>query len=167
MAELDIYKFLATLNKGDTEAYTNLSDDEKKAAAPLIAMRWLSGSRDPAQIIQLNEFVNPYVFSASKEVAFRLIAAACRGSDYRWIKGPGNSKFKNAINLIARYYECSYTEAKGHLEFLDLDSIKVMAEELGTEEADLKKILKEFEDDSGPSAAKTGGRKKASKPAAR
>jgi hypothetical protein len=144
----DLFAFLSALNKRDLHAFDKLSDEGKKAAHPLVIMRWLSGTSDPAQIIRINEVVNKYVFSLANEKAllFKLLAAACTGRTSRnnWIKGPSGTPTKLSLEAIKAKFECSTKEAEQHLQFLDEADIMTYAEEAGWDKEQLKKLMLEF-----------------------
>lgn len=161
---LDLFGFLGQLNKRDQQAYAKLSPDAKKAAHPLVIMRWLSGTSDPAQIIRLNMVANRYVFSlgTEKELLFKLLAAACTGRVNRttWLKGPGSSSTRLAIEAIKAKYECSTREAEEHLPLLSAQDVVLYAEDAGWDKELLKKLATELgKDDIEPRGAAKSSRK--------
>lgn len=127
--------------------YDRLSDDGKKAAAPFVIMRWLSGTSDPAQIVRLNTFVNPYAFALGQEKAllFKLLAAATthKPKRYYWLKGPGVTSNKLSLEVVKQYYGWSTREAQ--LQSFEAPDLVTMAEELGWDADQLKKLKKELE----------------------
>lgn len=153
---LDLFGFLGQLNRRDPLAYDRLSDEAKKAAHPLVIMRWLTGTSDQAQIVRLNEFANKYVFAlgTDKALLFKLLAAACTGKTSRtnWIKGPGSKSARLAIQAVAAKYECSIREAEEYLQFLSAEDVVLCAEEVGWDKDSLKKLTSELgkDDDIGP-----------------
>jgi hypothetical protein len=162
----DLFAFLGALKRRDLQAYAKLSPNAKKAAHPLVIMRWLSGTSDPAQIIRLNEIANMYVFSlgTEKELLFKLLAAACTGRVNRttWLKGPGSGSTRLAIEAIKAKYECSTREAEEHLVLLSPADVVLCAEDAGWDKEQLKKLTTELgKDDIGTgSAKKVGGKPK-------
>jgi hypothetical protein len=161
---LDLFGFLGQLNKRDLQAYAKLSPDAKKAAHPLVIMRWLSGTSDPAQIIRLNEIANAYVFNLGqeKELLFKLLAAACTGRVNRttWLKGPGSSSTRLALEAIKAKYQCSTREAEEHLPLLAAEDVVLCAEDAGWDKEQLKKLATELgKDDIGTGSTKKVGRK--------
>lgn len=147
---IDLFPSLATLGKKrDLEWYTKLSNEDKKSAAPFVIARWLTGTSDAAQIVRINTFVNPYLFSMGedKDLLFRLLASASTGSTgrYQWIKGPTSAGSSSLIvKVIADYYDITSREAKSYIPQISHDIITEMAEELGWEKEDLAKLKKEF-----------------------
>ena len=158
----DLFALLAQLNKRDMTAFTKLTEEGQKAASPLVIMRWLSGTSDPAQIIRLNEFVNRYVFSLGQEkpLLFKLMAAACTGRNRAtWLKGPTNTSTRLAIEAIMTQYDCSAREAKGYIELLAPSDIAQFAEEAGWDKDQLKKLDTELGREDGPRSTPKSGRK--------
>ncbi len=148
----DLFAFLGLLNKRNLDAYNELSLDAKKAAHPLVVMRWLSGTSDEAQIIRLNTFANKYVFSLGneKQLLFKLLAASCTGKTNRstWLKGPSSPSTRLALDAIKIKYECSTREAVQYLKLLDAVEVIQFAEEAGWEKEALKKLTIELAKDN-------------------
>ena len=145
---LDLFGFLAKLNRRDHRAYDNLSEEAQAVAHPFVIMRWLSGTSDQAQIVRLNEFANRYVFAlgAEKALLFKLLAAACTGKTHRvsWIKGPGTGSTKLAIEAIMAKYDCSTREAEEYVQLLDDADVVQCAEDAGWDKDQLKKLQAEL-----------------------
>jgi hypothetical protein len=145
---LDLFGFLGQLNRRDPLAYDKLTEEAQKVAHPLVIMRWLSGTRDPAQVIALNERANRYVFSlgTEKPLLFKLLAASCTGRTGRasWLKGPGSNNAKLTIQAIMAKYECSEREAREYVELLDDADIVTCAEDAGWDKDQVKKLQVEL-----------------------
>jgi len=152
----DLFAGLDSLTAGDLNWYDKLSDDGKKAAAPFVIMRWLAGTSDPAQIVRLNTFVNPYAFSLGQEKAllFKLLAAATthKLKRYYWLKAPGGTSNKLSLEVTKQYYGWSTREAE--LQPIEPDDLITMAEELGWDNDQLKKLKAEVEKDDAGRAKK-------------
>lgn len=162
--EFDLFAFLAKLNRRDLLAYDSLSPEQQKNAHPFIALRWLAGTSDEAQIIRLNEFANRYVFSlgTEKPLLFKLLGAACTGKTHRttWLKGPGSKSDKLAIQAIMTQYECSTREARDYLPLLDASDVVRFAEDAGWDKDQLKKLTTELgKDDAGQGSSPKSRRK--------
>lgn len=163
----DLFEALAKLSSGDLQWYDRLSPEDKKAASPFVLGRWLTGTSDTAQLIRLNTFVNPYVFSLGQEKAllFKLMAAACTGKSkrYNWLKAPG-AKTAPKLKLLAieQYYDVTSREARLYESSVPAGDVINMAEELGWDSEELKKLKKEVGDGPG-SAEKSSGSKKKSR----
>ena len=159
----DLFALLGQLNKRNLQAYDQLTDEGKKAAHPLVIMRWLSGTSDPAQIIRINEFANKYVFSlgTEKPLLFKLLAASCTGRSSRsqWIKGPGSGSTKLTVEAIKARYNCSSREAEMYLGSLDASDVLQCAEDAGWDKDQLKKLQTELGKEEGSGSATKGSRK--------
>jgi len=150
----DLFQGLSDLSKRDLQWYANLSDEDKKAAAPFVIARWMTGTNDQAQLIRINTFVNPYLFSLGSEkgLLFSLLAAAATGKSkrYSWIKAPGmKAVTKLRLEAIKQYYDISTREAVGYADAIDAEDILAMAEECGWDKEELAKLKKEVGDGSG------------------
>lgn len=159
----DLFASLAQISSGDMTWYDNLSEEDKKSASPFVLTRWMTGTSDQAQLVRINTFVNPYVFSlaAEKPLLFKLLAAAATGKTkrYNWMKAPGAKQaVKLRLEVIEQYYEVSPREAASYAENISADDLLEMAEELGWEKDELTKLKKEVGDGSG-STEKPGKRK--------
>ena len=44
--KLDIFKLLSTIDSSSSNIYASLSDEERKGFAPLVVMRWMTGTSD-------------------------------------------------------------------------------------------------------------------------
>jgi len=146
---LDIFSILGKLNKGDLTIWDSLSEEERKGFSPLIISRWMSGTNDPLQIILLNEFVNKHIFKLDKdhpELMCKLIA--CCGTGSKRVVWIGDSKKKKsssmALDVVKEYYDYTTHEALSELPLLSNDDIIELAEELGYQVDEIKKLKKEL-----------------------
>ena len=151
MAErpLDIFHVLEQADTKQYDMYQNLSDNEKKAYAPLVVQRWLSGTYNKNQIIMINELVNPYVFALSqhKDLLWRLTTICTSGtkSKYSWNKTKTDgSNDTECIKCIKKYFKYNTKDALVVFKTIDKLLIIDMAEELGYSDVDLNKIRKEL-----------------------
>jgi hypothetical protein len=148
-AKVNIFEALSAINKKDTHYFSDrLDDDQKKAYAPLLVMRWLSGCDDPLQVIQLNEFVNPHVFKLQrhKELLHRLMCASAT-DPYRRYQYPKVIKEKTtptAVKVIQMIQGCNSEQARDILKITSNEDVIEMAESLGYEKAELTKLKKEL-----------------------
>jgi hypothetical protein len=143
----DLFAGLDKLTGGDLDWYDKLPPEGKKTAAPFVIMRWLCGTSDLAQLVRINTFVNPYIFSlgSDKALLFKLLAAATvhKPKRYYWLKAPGAKSSRLAIEVVKQYYGWSTREAE--LQKVDPTDLVLMAEELGWDDEQLKKLKKEME----------------------
>ena len=148
--KLDIFKVLGRISSKDREFYGKLSEEEQKAIAPLVVMRWLSGTRSAQQIYFLNELVNPFVFSmhSHKDLLIKLmtICGPGRTQKYFWNKAQTKrtTSTPHIVGVIRDYFGYSSIEAMESLSLLDDDTILWYADELGRQPDEIKLIKKEL-----------------------
>lgn len=150
----DLFQGLSDLSKRDLRWYQNLSEEDQKSASPFVIARWMTGTSDQAQLVRLNTFVNPYMFSLGTEkgLLFSLLAAAATGKSkrYNWIKAPGaKTATKLRLEVIKQHYDISTREALGYVDLIEAEDIMAMAEECGWDKEELAKLKKEVGDGSG------------------
>lgn len=167
MSEFDLFSGLNSLSSGDKQWYDKLDAAGKKAASPFVIGRWLTGTKDQEQLLRLNAFFNPYVFSLGNEKAllFKLLAVSATGRTrrYNWIKPPGGASTpKFAVEVISKYYDTTLREAELYLINHDAGDIMEMAESLGLDKDEFARLKKELGDGSG-TTEKSSSRKKASR----
>jgi hypothetical protein len=99
--QLDLMSTLEAADKGLTEYYDNLTDQERKAFSPLVIQRWLSvvSDQNPLQayhVIALNDLVNMGLFQLQKEhteLLWKLMCVAGSGKrqQHAWIANKRSS----------------------------------------------------------------------------
>lgn len=146
--KLDIFDLLNRLNSTKSaDIYTGLSEDERKGFAPLVVMRWMSGTSDERQIMMLNEFVNPHIFALGKHphLLMRCLQASSSKVNRRYAWYPIKSSKKSAltVQVIREYFGISTREAEKYI-IPPANELIQMAEELGWEKDTLKKLQKEL-----------------------
>lgn len=151
--KLDIFELLGKINSSKSgDIYSKLSDDEKKGFAPLIVMRWMSGTSDQRQIILLNEFVNKYVFSLAKHPHLLMqllqVASSKTSKRYQWIGVKSKKKSNLMKRAVKEYYDMSDREVAMLSPFPDNESIMEMAEHLGWDKDEINTLKKELKDGS-------------------
>lgn len=155
--KLDIFSILAKLDAKDLHVWEQLSEVEQKGFSSFIITRWMSGTSDPLQVMYVNELVNSLLFKFSKDAGFKLdheelyckLLACCgskRSRRFSWIpEAKKTNKISNlALSVIKDYYEYSTREALSTLDLLSPADIYELAEDLGWQQADLKKLKKEI-----------------------
>lgn len=109
-AKLDIKRELGAVNNKDYDFYNNLTDEEKKAFAPYILMRYVSNPKNQdAQehcIERTNEFVNKHHWLLSKnhkELLWKLYAGTGLGLnlDYQYLAAGKKEKADKIEKLLA------------------------------------------------------------------
>ena len=148
--KLDIFMVLSEIDKKNFNLWDSLSEDQRKEFSPLVAMRWMSGTNDPKQIIFLNELVNTSVFDlgSHKELLLKLMTVSSSGSPkrYQWInyKLSSAKKQKMSIGLIAEHYRVSFREAEDIQKLLSKEEIYELGEIHGLQKEELKNLKKEL-----------------------
>lgn len=145
---LDIWQLLGAIDKKDMSFYSKLTDEQKKAYAPLIAMRWHTGTSDKKQILYNNEFVNRFVFNIGnhKELLYKLQCVASSGQSrrYAWLAAKQGAKKIKGLEIVMEYQDITEREAKSVMHMFDADDILMMAEDLGYQKDELNKLKKEL-----------------------
>ena len=148
--KLDIFKLLGEINNAKAgDIYAKLSDDERKGFSPLVVMRWMSGTSDERQIILLNEFVNPYVFTLGKHPHLLMqllqVASSKTSKRYAWLGIKYKKKQVEAYRVIQEYFELSVREAKTYA-LPPAEELLKMAEALGWQKDEITKLQKELKE---------------------
>jgi hypothetical protein len=145
---LDIFQLLGKIDKGDKAIWPTLTEEQRKSFAPLIAMRWMSGTSDARQIVFLNELVNPMVFTigSHKELMMQLLAVASskQPKRYQWMAVKNATKKHKGYDVVSEYYGYGDRDTKEALKVLTTEDILEMAEELGYQKEELAKLRKDL-----------------------
>jgi len=149
--KLDIFDLLSRINNPRAgDIYSQLSEDEKKGFAPLVVMRWMSGTSDERQIMLLNEFVNPYVFALGKHPHLLMmllqVASSKTPKRYQWLGIKSKKKNQETMKVVADYFDMSEREVKTLNPFPPEAEVIQMAEELGWQKDEIVKLKKEFKE---------------------
>ena len=148
--KIDIFKVLGHINNKDREYFKELSEDQQKSLHPYVLMRWMSGVKDPLQLILLNEFTNPYVFSLAnhKELLMDTLLVCAPGGfrRYSWAKGKKQktSKTPIALEVVKQTFNYSSREALRSIDLIDNDTILAYAIDLGYQNDEIKDLKKEL-----------------------
>ena len=148
MAVNNLFDFFSKVDSGNFDAISKLSDAEKKSMAPIVLMRWLSGTASKKQILHINHILNPVVFDLYKhqDLLFQLMVACSDGTSkrYKWIKKESKIKKKPiTLDIIQKYYECSMREAEEYINSIKSEDIMSMALALGEDKSIIDKLKKE------------------------
>lgn len=146
--KLEIFDVLKEIDKKNVGFYDGLSDEHKKQFVPLLTMRWLSSGTKLQTQLQ-NAILNPMVFKLHRHpgLLYKLMVATSDGKSkrYTWIKK--KSKDKSAptvVAVISSYYQCSKKDALRYKKQLSEDDILEMADELGYDKEQVKKLKTEL-----------------------
>jgi NACalpha-BTF3-like transcription factor len=139
--KLDIFEVLKKIDECDILYFHNLSEDELKSIHPLVIMRWLSGTKDSAQIQRLNAISNIFTFSLQKEKLLLiklLMVSSTSKKTYKWHSKKAPTVLpKSNIEIVMDYYNCSKKEAVEAVKILSKSDILELAEELGYQKDDM------------------------------
>lgn len=146
--KLDIFDTLKQIDKRNITFFDNLPDEAKKGFAPIVITRWFS-SGNPYQLELTSVILNPMTFKLYKHpsLMYKLMVACSDGKDkrYAWIKKKGKDKSApTAVSAISEYYVCSKSDAHKYRTRLSLEDVVEMAEELGYDKDQIKKIKTEL-----------------------
>ncbi len=146
----DVFEVLTKISTKDREYFENLSEEQWKHIQPLVLLKWMLGTPDPAQLYLLNQFVNPHVFEMyrhPKMLVYGMMACAPgRFTKYRWFKsaGKGNSSMPTCNKLLQEVYHYNESKAGDALPLLSDEDILQLADEAGRQPDEIKLIKKEL-----------------------
>jgi hypothetical protein len=147
---LDIFTLLDQIDKKNYYIWDSLTEEQRKEFSPLIAMRWMAGCTDPAQIVFLNDIVNVSVFTLGnhKEFLLKLLTVCSNGKTkrYQWVnyKVGGSKKMKRSVELIANHYRLGPTEAEDTRRLFNDAEILELAEIEGWQKDEIAELKKEL-----------------------
>jgi len=152
--KVDIFESFRKLNSLDLDFYASLSDDEKKECSPYVFLMWMQNSSNDGQVLYLNEFVNPYIFTALKDDpdrAFVQLALSTRGKQnrYQWVNRPtsrtkGGSKMDDVKAVLKEYYEETERNIGYYLDHLSEEEFGHILNEMGIQDKEQKALQKTF-----------------------
>lgn len=150
-AKLDIKRELQAVNSKNYDFYDSLTDEEKKAFAPFILMRYVSNPRNrDAQewcVERANEFVNKNHWLLSKNhktLLWKLYAGMGLGMnlDYQYLAAGKKEKANKIEKLLAELYPAmKMGEIKILASFMDEQDKKELFDKMGFDD----KKRKEYE----------------------
>ena len=148
--KLNIFEVLKNITKSNVTYWDTLDPTQQKAFVPLVVMRWLTGTDKFVQIHILNEIVNPFIFTLGKHprLLYNLMCSAAHGNTnkYTWLKRNNNKNinFKISFNLLSEYLNCSKREVKELFQFYSNEDLLEIADDLGLQKNDIKKLKDEL-----------------------
>lgn len=139
----DIFNILSKIDVGDISAY----DSIEKEFSPFMAMKWMASCKDPQRILATNQLLNLCVFNLHREKKLLYFLACCISDGerkrYNWIKRYKNVDTTKA-NLISEFFSITEKEAKTGLWKYATEDYLEMAQELGYNNDEIKKIKKKI-----------------------
>lgn len=119
--KLDIFELLRAIDDNKRDFLEKLPEGQRKGFVPVVSLRWLSGSGNESQLLNMNEVVNSTVFNLYKhpDLIYKLMVAATpKGrKNYNWLKTKKKDKLTKRLDVIRRYLE---VPAKQAVEFAAL-----------------------------------------------
>lgn len=150
MHQVDIFSILNDISQGDTSFIDSFSEEELKSISPYVIQLWIKGadSNLDARMVLTNELVNKYIFSLAdhKKLLLKLLCAAngFGGHPYYQFKKKKTSSVSNLLKLLMEYYNINQTHATDALQLLSVNDITEIAESLGYDNKDIKKLKEEY-----------------------
>lgn len=146
---LDIFGVLNNIRKHNIDFFDTLNEQQVKEFQPFVIMRWLAGSTNPNEINLLNEIVNSAVFTfgaSDKKLLYYLLSISMIDSSARnkFIKPSQRTTATEEVKLLQQYYHYSAREAREAAGVLSTDELLELAEDLGYEKDQLKKLKNEL-----------------------
>lgn len=146
---LDVFDLLGKIdNPKSGDIYKSLSEAEQKGFAPLVVMRWMSGTSDEQQIMLLNEFANPSIFTLGKHPHLLMLLLQASSSKtkkhYQWLSVKAKKKNPITLAVIKEYFGMSSREVSLMSLLPTNEEIIRMAEDIGYQKDEIKKLEKEL-----------------------
>ncbi len=148
--KLDLFKLLNNVTQKNSKYYDSLPEEEVKEVAPVVMMRWLTGSNNPYQIYMLNELVNPFVFPLQKHKKLLVyLMTLCSGgaaTRHKYIKAKGKNvtNTPKVVGVIKEYFDYSTKDSIEVLSLISNDDVISFAGELGRQKPEMTIIRKEL-----------------------
>lgn len=153
--KLDIMTVLEAADRNMVDFYDNLTEEEQKAFAPSVIMRWMSavGNNNPQQqynIMAVNDLVNIGLWNLNKhpELVWKLLAISGTGKKqyHQWIpRGKETDKSPKLEHLIEQYWPHSNTQEKNMIKALRTEQEWLeFASDCGMDDGFLKELRNEF-----------------------
>lgn len=147
---LDIFRVLKHINDGDTKFLNALSEEEFKGFQPFVVMLWLKNPDVNVEFhtVLTNEVLNPYIFDLGRHprLLYKLMCVSNGfGDNARYtFKKKANNSTPATIDLLQSKYGFNKNKALEALQIMTLDDIVAVAEEMGYDDAQLKKVKQEL-----------------------
>lgn len=151
--KVDIFKTLTAIDRNNRDYYNNLSDEEKKGIALVVAMRWASAVESDEKQYPLiaNMVANIGFHDLYKHPELQWLCLSLIGDGkprrHKWIKSSKKTNIKSPklYDLLRKKYPlASIGELEMMNEILTIDDIKSVAEDYGYQDQDIKDLVKEI-----------------------
>lgn len=156
--KLDIFKLLEAVDKRDVNFYSNITPEERKGFAPIVAMRWLSaikgGNQENEYYLHVtNDRVNKHLWNSEitkhPELVYKTMALCGLGKKmpHQWIAGFKREKSSKFVEFLKQYYP---TASNDELEYLiEINTIEQLSElvsDSGLQDDEIKILVKEIKE---------------------
>lgn len=158
--KFDIFAVLNQLSKKHRSFIDGLTSDDLKVIPPVVVMRWMSGSSSKQQTFIVNEIANPLVFDLYKHprllLQLLMVCAVPSAGKCGWIKQQKSSPAKPiSTRVVMKYFDYPQRRAVECVDMISPTDIFSMAEDLGYQPDELKKLYLEHKTASKTSKSTT------------
>jgi hypothetical protein len=124
----------------DKKPWNKLTEVEKEAINPYMLHRYISMCPDYIELVNLIQQIP----STEKEKIYRVYLDLIpkRNVYLKYIKSSNKSTSNDLLEKLALYFESSKREIEDYLDVLSKDEIKEILEALGTDNKEIKKLIK-------------------------
>ena len=135
----EIFDVLLNVDLKNRQYFKTLPEESLKKIPPLVLLKWMGSTNSASQLMVLNEFVNPYVFSLGnrKHLLLDLLMASGMGkrNRYEWTATLKNTSKKDnlKVEIVKGYYKYSSKEARDVIDMFGIEDYIEMAGYIGME----------------------------------
>ena len=146
----NLFGLLNAISHGNHNYIDELSDAEIADLSPYVVNMWISNPEDMVyeRVFYTNRFVNQHVFPLQKHprLIFHLMAIAQQfgKTRYAFPRKIAKETNTNTLKLVQEYYSVRKEIAELYLQSLSQQDIMKMADEMGYQKDQRKKIENEF-----------------------
>jgi hypothetical protein len=146
--KLDMQSVLRAIDRRDTEFYSNLTEDERKAFSSWMTMRWCSATSGYAAeyIMLTNELVNKdfMIMNKHPELQWQLFARVGLNKPVKhvWFKPPNAKKTRNAVQewVAGVYPHLKADELELFMQINSTEQLQQLARDHGLSDKEIKEI---------------------------
>lgn len=125
----------------EKRAWSSFTEEDKKEFNSFMLCKFYSMNRDYIEIINYLQFI-PY---SDKEKYYNVLKEFIPSYSYtQYIKASKKTLNKDVLEAISKFYECSLAESEEYIGFLGKDGVSEILVKLGTEDKEIKKLVKEI-----------------------
>ena len=124
----------------DKQPWNSFTEEDKKSFEPYMIHRFLSMNPEYIEFVNL---VQTFPYTDKEKIYNIYLYMIPRKKMFlKYIKSSTKKKQENLLKHIASYYECSLGEAEEYIDILRESGVKNILNQLGIEEKEQKKLLK-------------------------